>query len=110
MAIFIVQHQTVISNLLENAVLAAAQVMPIQKRHVKISVHMIKDQIIVEIDNTFDGILTIDEKTGLPFAVPEDGHGYGMKSVQTFSTKHDAIFDFSSKDHKAIMRLLVPNK
>ena len=51
----------------------------------------IKNQIyFIDVKNSFDGVLDIDEDTGLPLSTKarSEGHGYGMRNVKKVAEKY----------------------
>ncbi|WP_404352292.1 GHKL domain-containing protein [Caproicibacterium sp. XB2] len=70
---------TVLLNLLENAVNAAANVKEPEKRFVHVLMHPAKDKTILEITNSYAGTVTFSHETGLPESTRGEGHGYGLR-------------------------------
>lgn len=71
----------VLNNVLSNAMEAAAGS---REKKVSIQSKMRNDIYFIEVKNSFDGILKIDEESGLPETSrnAEDGHGYGLQNVK----------------------------
>lgn len=97
---------TVIANLLENALYAASKVEKKEEKKVKIRIFPVKEQLVLEIMNTFDGKCKISNVTGLPLSERGEEHGYGMRSVKAYANKHHAIFRYSIEDGLFCVRLL----
>ncbi|WP_373218670.1 sensor histidine kinase [Ruminococcus sp. 5_1_39BFAA] len=97
---------TVISNLLENAVYAAAAVENPENRNVTIQIFPVKEQLILEITNTFTGACTFSPSTGLPLSTKGGNHGYGLRSVKAYANKNHAVFRYSVEDGRFCVRLL----
>ncbi|MCI6465075.1 MULTISPECIES: sensor histidine kinase [Faecalicatena] len=101
------EFATVVSNLLENAVQAAAKVPNPDRRRAAISMHGVKGKLMLEISNSYVGDLEISPDTGVPVSKEEKGHGYGVKSVLAFARKNHAIFDYEVEKETVSVRLLV---
>ncbi|GEM_PF-6006957 len=95
----------VLSNLLENAVLAAKTV----KKDPKVTFLALKkgNKLIFEITNSFLGEIIYDEIHHIPVSAKGEGHGLGMQSIMIFAEKNGAVFDCSDKDGTFIVRLLL---
>ena len=77
----------VLGNLISNAFEAVGE-----SKEKKISVSsVVKGQIyFIEVRNSFDGVLVIDEFTGLPRSIKnqDQGHGYGLRNVKKVAEKY----------------------
>ena len=72
-----------LSNLMENAI-AAVSLLPAEKRWFRFTA-VNTGQLILELANRYEGIVTLDEK-GLPVS-PKEGHGRGSQSIRDFVVK-----------------------
>lgn len=100
------EFATVVMNLLDNAVRAAAQIPEEQFRQVWIKIHPVKSQIFLEVSNTFAGNHKISRVTGFPLSDQGEGHGLGMRSVQAYANKNQALFKYSIENGKFCVQLL----
>ncbi len=98
---------TVISNLLNNALYAAAKVEDLEERKVKIQMFPVKGQLILGITNTFAGTCRFSKETGLPISDKGKNHGYGLRSVKAYAEKNHAIFQYSIESGCFCVRLLI---
>lgn len=101
------EFATVVSNLMENAIHAAAQIEDTELRFVKASAHGVKGKLILHISNGCLREPEISRSTGLPVSSCGKNHGYGMQSVCAFVNKNDAMFDFTWKDNVFSVKMLV---
>ncbi len=101
------EFATVVSNLLENAIHAAAKTGGEPYRFVKIAAYGVKGRLILNITNGFEIEPQISRITGLPISDGDGGHGYGMQSVCEFAKKTEAVFDFQAKEHIFSVKLLI---
>lgn len=97
---------TVIANLLENAMYAVSDIEKTEERKVSIRVFPVKEQLMLEISNTFTGTCRFSHSTGLPLSTKGTGHGYGMRSVKAYANKNHAVFRYSVEDGVFCVRLL----
>lgn len=101
------EFATVVSNLLENAINAAAKIEDEKLRFVIASAHGVKGKVIFHISNGCLKEPEISKSTGLPVSTSGESHGYGMQSVRAFVNKNDAMFDFTWKDNVFSVKMLV---
>lgn len=102
------EFATVISNLVENALQAAAQVPSPEERAVWVDIRPYKNQLSVDISNTCVGTVALSPQTSLPLSAKGEGHGIGLRSVRSYATKHDALFNCIAKDGQFRVQLLAP--
>jgi len=94
-----------LSNGLENAVDAAAQVTDEHFRKVKISCHTHKNNLLLYIENSFTGKMAI--KDGIPQSKREN-HGFGTKSMAMIAEKYNGYCSFENTDEIFILRIVLP--
>lgn len=85
----------VISNLLENAIIASKKNPP-SEREISLTLRNNGGQNVLEVTNRFDFPIPVGEN-GLP-CTKRIGHGLGMASLEIFANKNDAFVDFSHED------------
>ncbi len=100
------EFATVVSNLLENAINATSQLPEDTERKIKIKSRIVKNQLIFEITNSYSGDLDISSATGLPKSSQGRQHGYGLRGIQAFADKNNAIFDYTLENKEFRVRLL----
>lgn len=88
----------VLSNLLENAINATIK-LPSQERKVQLKLYPVKNQLLLDITNTFKDKYQFSPNTGLPLSKNGEGHGYGLRSVKAYTEKWDAIFDYTIENN-----------
>ncbi|WP_026495685.1 sensor histidine kinase [Butyrivibrio sp. WCD3002] len=82
----------VLGNMITNAFEAAQKS---ERKKIIVSSAM-KDQIyFIEVKNSFDGVLSIDDVTGLPKSDKEQGHGYGLRNVKKVAEKYFGTLEIS---------------
>lgn len=94
-----------LSNALENAVLACGRIPDPQKREIKITC-ISRPELAIGIYNTYEGTVTMDED-GLP-VTHDDYHGYGTQSIRLFAQKHGAVLDFDADGSWFKVRVVFP--
>jgi len=92
-----------IGNLVENAILAAEKV-PREERYVHFTAKY-KKQLLIEVDNSYKGIVEFDSK-GYP-TTSTKGHGIGSKSVLYFVNKSGSDIFYDAADGRFNVRLIV---
>lgn len=85
---------TALANAIENAI-HACEKLPQEKRFMEIKV-LCKPKFIIMVRNSFDGTVTFDEE-GIP-QNPEEGHGFGTRSIAAFCKKIGGQAEFHAED------------
>lgn len=101
----IIDFTAAVANALDNAVNACAKVVGKQKR-LRIRTTENK-QYIVEIANSYEGMVSFDED-GLPVS-KESGHGIGTRSISAFAQKNNAVLDYDITEEWFKLRIVLPN-
>lgn len=96
---------TLLSNGLENAIIAAAQVADEQFRKVRISCQTHKGNLLIFIENSFTGMVAM--KDGLPQSSRE-GHGFGVKSMAMIAEKYNGYCSFEAKGEIFTLKIVLP--
>ena len=96
----------VIANALENAI-HACEKLPEKERFIKCRC-IAEPQFMLQISNTFDGNIKLDEE-GRPLAAKE-GHGIGTRSILAFCEKNHAMLDYKIEDNIFALRIVVQDK
>lgn len=94
-----------LSNGLENALEASAQLTDKNERIVRSNCQIHKSNLLIYIENNFTGELEL--KNGLPQSQREE-HGFGVKSMQMISNKYQGYCSFTAKDGLFTLRILLP--
>ena len=85
----------VLSNLIENAILASLK-QPPERRAIDLSLQYKNEQVALSLKNRSDFPLSIGQN-GLPQAT-EEGHGLGMISLAEFSERCNAYVEYTQKN------------
>lgn len=94
-----------LSNGLENAIAAAAQVDDKQFRKARISCYTHKGNLLIFIENSFTG--KVEMENGFPQSLRE-GHGFGVKSMVMIAEKHNGYCSFEAKGEIFTLRMVLP--
>lgn len=94
-----------LSNGLDNAIEAAAQVADEHFRNVKVSCQTHKGNLLIFIKNSFTGKVVMEN--GLPQS-GRKGHGFGIKSICMITEKYNGYCSFEAKDEVFILRIVLP--
>ena len=78
----------ILGNLLDNAIEAVAYV---EERWIDIKMKYSKGQLLLEISNSYDGIINRDDKGIVTRKEDKKNHGVGIKSVEEVLKKYDGI-------------------
>ncbi len=96
---------TLLSNGLENAINACAEVAEKGQRSLHINCQTHKGNLLIFIENSFNGNLLIEN--GLPGS-ERQGHGYGMKSIMMITRKYDGYCSYTAQDNTFTLRIVLP--
>lgn len=98
---------TMLSNLLENALIAASNVADVSKRRMVVLIMPKKEQLILEIQNSTDKKLKISPETGFPIREHGGGkHGYGLISVTSYADAHGGLISFRQNGDVVTVRYI----
>ena len=92
-----------ISNLLENAVFACLK-LPEKDRYLKMTAKY-KNQLLLEIENSCEGMVPLDED-GHPFSY-EKNHGLGTRSVLAFINKTNSEIYYIAEEKRFRVRMIL---
>lgn len=96
-----------IANLIENAI-HAVQKLEEEERIVEFMIkNRTEEYLLLEVKNLCKEKVKFSPKSGLPISEQEEGHGFGMISVQEFVKKYHAEFDCYMENRKFIVRILI---
>lgn len=98
---------SLLSNALENAITAAAQIEDEKLRKVYIHAIINGDRLVISTENAYVGKL--DMKGDLPISnSKEAGHGFGIKSIVATVKHHGGLYSFETEGGVFIMQILLP--
>lgn len=95
---------SVVSNGLENAMLAASQ-PEVADKWVAFDCHVKKNKLFIQIQNSYTGQVVI--RNSLPVSTQE-GHGYGCLSIQTIAQRNGGLCSFKAENGVFTLRLAFP--
>lgn len=95
---------SVLSNALENALRAAAELPPGQ-RTAELHCGVRLNKLLVEVKNSYTGEITF--QNGLPVS-GRAGHGYGCRSIQAIAQRHGGLCEFRAVGGIFQLRLAIP--
>ncbi len=94
----------VLSNLLENAVHACEKMSVTSEKYIRFTA-IYTGQLLIEVENPYDGIIKTDEN-----GYPESdvaGHGVGTKSVIAFAETYGSLIEYNFNDGKFLVRMII---
>jgi len=94
----------VVSNALENALLAAGK-MDVQEKWVNFYCEVKRGKLLIETENPYSGEITM--RDGLPVS-EKTGHGYGCRSIRSIVTHHRGICSFETEGGLFTFRAVLP--
>ncbi len=96
-----------LSNALENAITAAAQVEDEKLRKVYIRAAINNGRLIISTKNAYVGTIDIEGELSKS-KTKEVGHGFGIKSMISIVERHGGIYSFETEGGVFILQLLLP--
>lgn len=98
---------SLLSNALENAIIAASQVEDEKLRRVYIHAAINDDRLIISTENAYMGEIEMEGE--LPKSNKKDaGHGFGIKSIVDIIERHGGLYSFETEGGVFILRLMLP--
>lgn len=100
---------TVLSNLLDNAVVAASNTPEGQPRELIFRMELDRGRLLIFCRNSYGGTIRLSSD-GLPASQGGEWHGYGMRLVRRVVKKYDGFLDVQYDAHSFTVRavMLVP--
>lgn len=95
---------TLLSNGLENALNAVAQVEE-SRKYIDFYCEAKQQKLLIEMKNPYHGEIVIQD--GLPVS-PQTDHGYGCQSIRTIVQRHRGLFTFETEEGIFILRVALP--
>ena len=95
---------SIVSNGLENALLAASQ-PKVSYKWADFSCEVKQNKLLIQIQNTYSGHIVMHD--GLPIS-NDAGHGYGCHSIQTIIQRNGGICSFNAEDGMFTLRIILP--
>lgn len=96
---------TLLSNSLENAIIACAQVPDKKLRMIHINCKVHKEKLLIFIENSHTGQVEIEN--GLPKS-NQPGHGFGVRSVVMIIKKYKGYYSYTAKDGIFTLKIVLP--
>ena len=96
---------TMLLNLLDNALEAAAQVEPPQPREVICTMHVNQGYLAIQCENTYAEPLVLDETGALKTTKPHpESHGFGVAQMKAIAQRHNSVLDIHYTDQRFTVR------
>jgi two-component system sensor histidine kinase AgrC len=96
-----------LSNALENAISAAAEIEDEKLRKVYIKAMINNDKLVISTENAYVGEITMEGD--LPQSnKKEAGHGFGIRSMVSIVERHGGLYSFETEGGVFIMQLMLP--
>lgn len=96
-----------LSNALENAIIAAAQVREEKLQKVYIRAIINDNKLVISTENAYVGTLELEGE--LPKSKKKEaGHGFGIKSMVSIVERHGGLYSFETAGGIFILQLLIP--
>lgn len=98
----------IFGNALDNAIESALKMPDPARRIITLSVVVSGALLIVNVKNSFEGTLTVEN--GLPVTSKGDpgNHGFGLKSIRLLTQKYGGEMTFSGEDGIFTLNLVIP--
>lgn len=96
-------------NAIDNAMEATGKIADTSKRFISINVQKTNDFVLVCVKNSYEGEVVFDSK-GIPKTTKDDTsyHGYGIKSIDYITNKHDGSMNLVAEHGIFMISLLFP--
>lgn len=98
-------------NIIDNAIEAVTKLEDPEKRIIGLSVHAADNIIAVNVNNYYEGEITMSKDDGLPVTTKrnKDYHGFGMKSIRMLVEKYDGDLTVTAKKGVFNINLILPS-
>lgn len=95
----------IIGNLLDNAITA---INSTDTPEINIAVSYIKENLIISIDNTYDGQLIYKNNSIVSRKKDKEHHGFGIKSIEKEIEGIGGVFDISHDNERFVAKVVIP--
>lgn len=98
----------IFGNALDNAIEAVEQIASLEKRLIRVVVHQVHNFAMIQIENYIE--TNMSTGGGLPDTTKENRsmHGYGLKSIQYITSKHQGVMAVDCKNNWFILKIMLP--
>ena len=90
------------ANLLDNAIEHIGM-----KKRIFVEIRDVKNMLMIRITNSVD-FHVLNEKREFVRTIYNDGHGFGIRTIETMLQKYDGFITFLEEDHELIATVLLP--
>ncbi len=98
----------ILGNAFSNAFVACRNISDNRTPYIRVTSVTKKNFYLIEIVNSYEGILAIDKATGLPISKsPEVGHGIGMTNMQKLARKYNGDVTVKQSGYEVIVSILL---
>ena len=87
----------ILGNLLDNAI-EACNKLEKEKRRIRLSVKLVKNQLHIRMDNPYEGKLKRDGNKLLTLKTDEGNHGMGLENVKRVVEKYHGLLEMNTED------------
>lgn len=95
---------TILGNVLDNALEAVAAV---EERWISIKIKYTKGRLIIEINNSYDGMVKKEKGNIVTRKENTENHGLGLKSVESVLQKYDGVIQVDYDEKRFKVKILV---
>lgn len=95
----------IIGNLLDNAITAISST---DTPEINIAVSYMKENLIISIDNTYDGQLTYKNNSIVSRKKDKEHHGFGIKSIEKEIEGIGGVLDISHDNERFVAKVVIP--
>lgn len=98
---------TLFGNALDNAMEAVSQLEE-ESRLIRVTVRQRSDLVLVQVENPYQGTLTLED--GLPVTGKEEKgwHGFGLRSIRSIAERYQGLFQISTEGQLFRLRITFP--
>lgn len=101
----------ILGNAFSNAFAACKSVSDDLTPYIRVTSVTKKNFYLIEMVNSYEGILSIDSETGLPVSKsPEVGHGIGMTNMQKLARKYNGDVTVKQSGYEVIVSVIMQKK
>ncbi|MEF9922752.1 MAG: ATP-binding protein [Anaerovoracaceae bacterium] len=94
----------ILGNTIDNALEA---VLNVSERWIHVEIHYSKGRLIIEVINSFDGIVKMKQDRLLTRKHEKENHGLGLHSVELVVAKYDGLLQTTYDDQKFKAKMLI---
>jgi len=97
----------ILGNCLENSIEACTMMIESCNRYISVKTSMVKNNLLVDIENSFNGVINIENNKIMTTKNDEQNHGIGLKNVRSIVNNYKGNMNITYLDNKFRVSIMI---